>query len=77
MQRRLAPQDYHHFHAPVSGRLLSIDWAGADLYSVKVRPFSAAHLRFQVGGLPPVPPFPNPWKTACCASPCGCPVAAV
>ena len=34
--RRLAPQDYHRFHAPVGGELVSIAHAGADLYSVKV-----------------------------------------
>ena len=34
--RRLAPQDYHRFHAPVDGEVVGIAHAGADLYSVKV-----------------------------------------
>ena len=31
---RLCPVDYHHFHSPVSGRLLESRWLGKRLYSV-------------------------------------------
>ncbi|HKJ89824.1 MAG TPA: phosphatidylserine decarboxylase [Oceanipulchritudo sp.] len=31
---RLCPTDYHHFHFPVSGRLLNRSWLGHRLYSV-------------------------------------------
>ncbi len=33
---RLAPQDYHRFHSPVSGTLRSFEGSGSELYSVKV-----------------------------------------
>ncbi|EIE18258.1 phosphatidylserine decarboxylase like protein [Coccomyxa subellipsoidea C-169] len=32
---RLAPQDYHRFHSPVSGTLRSFEGSGSELYSVK------------------------------------------